>query len=172
MNAFLQERISGMHIVQIFNAEQKELDKFSAINEEYKKANIRTINYYAVFFPIVELLSATSLGLLAWYGGAGAAVGGIDAGTFIAFPLLFGMMFRPIRMLADKFNVLQMGLVAADRVFKLIDNTNFIEDKGKQTLDKVEGHIEFKDVAFCYSQEMKCSIVFMKHVEVVSALMV
>jgi len=150
MNAFLQERISGMRIVQIFNAEEKELDNFKKINDEYTQANLNSILYYAVFFPFVEILSAASLGLLVWWGAKGVISGEVTLGVLIAFPLYLGMLFRPVRMLADKFNTLQMGLVAADRVFGILDTDFKIEDKGMRKATDLKGEIVFDEVNFEY----------------------
>lgn len=154
MNAFLQERISGMRIVQIFNAEDKELDKFKSINREYTQANLDSILYYAVFFPVVDIIAATSLGILVWWGAQDVIRGGsVTLGALIAFPIYLNMLFRPIRMLADKFNTLQMGLVAADRVFQVLDTDETIENKGKHQVDKVAGDIAFEQVCFAYNDE-------------------
>ncbi len=150
MNAFLQERISGMRIVQIFNAEEKELDNFKKINNEYTQANLNSILYYAVFFPFVEILSAASLGLLVWWGAKGVISGEVTLGVLIAFPLYLGMLFRPVRMLADKFNTLQMGLVAADRVFGILDTDFKIEDEGTRKATNLKGEIIFDKVNFEY----------------------
>lgn len=152
MNAFLQERITGMRIVQIFNAEEKELRTFKKINRDYTQANLDSILYYAIFFPVIEILSAISLGLLVWWGARGVIAGQVTLGALIAFPIYLNMLFRPMRMLADKFNTLQMGLVAADRVFAVLDNTEFIEDKGDIKPEKLDGAIEFKDVHFEYNE--------------------
>lgn len=153
MNEFLQERISGMRIVQIFNAEEKELENFKKINGRYAKANINSIFYYAIFFPVVELLSATSLGLMVWYGAKGVLNDSITIGTLIAFPLYIGMLFRPIRILADKFNTLQMGLIVAKRIFKVLDNDHHIENVGKLKIGKIKGAIKFNKVSFSYDQD-------------------
>jgi len=150
MNAFLQERISGMRIVQIFNAEEKELKNFKNINRKYTQANLNSILYYAVFFPFVEILSAASLGLLVWWGAKGVISGEVTLGVLIAFPLYLGMLFRPVRMLADKFNTLQMGLVAAERVFALLDKDFKIENKGTKKATDLNGEIAFKNVDFEY----------------------
>ena len=150
MNAFLQERISGMRIVQIFNAEENELNKFRAINRKYTQANLDSILYYATFFPVVEILSAASLGLMVWWGARGVIGGDVTLGALIAFPIYLGMLFRPVRMLADKFNTLQMGLVAAERVFDILDNTGMIEDHGKVITERFEGKVEFRNVFFEY----------------------
>ncbi|MCL4110226.1 UNVERIFIED_CONTAM: hypothetical protein GTU68_030610 [Idotea baltica] len=153
MNAFLNERITGMRIVQIFNAEKQEREKFKQINRDYTKANLNAILYYAVFYPVVEIISALSLALLVWWGAGGYISGTVSFGALVAFPLYLNLLFRPIRMLADKFNTLQMGMVAADRVFSVIDNTNKIEDNGSQYIEKLEGDIKFEDVSFSYDDE-------------------
>lgn len=153
MNSFLQERITGMRVVQIFNAEEQELEKFKKINRKYTKANLDSIFYYAVFFPVVEILSAAALGLMVWYGARGVLEGYVTLGALVAFPLYLGMLFRPVRMLADKFNSLQMGLVAANRVFNVLDNREHIQDEGETVAKKLEGHIEFQNVFFSYNQD-------------------
>lgn len=153
MNAFLQERISGMRIVQIFNAEEKELKKFKDINGKYTRANLDSILYYAVFFPVVEILSAASLGLMVWWGARGVISGEVTLGALVAFPLYLGMLFRPVRMLADKFNTLQMGLVAAERVFNLLDKESVIENEGEIKAKNIKGNIEFDDVSFAYIEK-------------------
>ncbi len=150
MNAFLQERISGMRVVQIFNAESREMANFSEINGKYRKANLNSILYYAVFFPVVEILSATSLALLVWWGARGVIQGEVTLGALIAFPIYLSMLFRPVRMLADKFNTLQMGLVASDRVFHLLDTDSQINNTGTIKSPKMEGHIQFDHVNFEY----------------------
>ncbi len=152
MNAFLQERISGMRIVQIFNAEEAELEKFKTINRAYRKANLDSILYYAIFFPVVEILSAASLGLIVWWGAKGVISGEVTLGTLIAFPLYLGMLFRPVRMLADKFNTLQMGLVAAERVFDILDTDTKIEDKGTKKATQLKGELSFENVHFSYTE--------------------
>lgn len=153
MNAFLQERISGMRIVQIFSAEKQEQDKFKEINRAYTQAYLDSIFYYAIFFPFVELMSAISLGLLVWYGAGNVLEGKLTLGVLIAFPIYINMLYRPVRMLADKFNTLQMGLVAAERVFNVIDNKSKIQDSGDIEVDKINGKVEFKDVSFAYNDE-------------------
>ena len=151
MNAFLQERISGMRIVQIFNAEEKELEKFKNINRKYTQANLDAILYYAVFFPVVEIISAAALGLLVWWGARGVIGGEVTTGTFIAFPIYLSMLFRPIRMLADRFNTLQMGLVAAERVFNLLDKNDVIENNGTIQKESIKGDVKFDKVSFAYN---------------------
>jgi ATP-binding cassette subfamily B protein len=156
MNAFLQERLTGMKVVQIFNAEAQEREKFKKINRDYTKANIDSILYYSIFFPVVEIISAASLGLMVWWGARESlgpeATAGVTLGALVAFPLYLNMMFRPIRMLADKFNTLQMGLVAAERVFALLDKDDFIVNKGKLHPRQLRGAISFKQVWFAYNE--------------------
>lgn len=150
MNAFLQERISGMRIVQIFNAEGRESDKFKKINYDYTGANLRSILAYAIFFPVVEIISALSLGLMVWYGAKSVLSGEITLGTMIAFQMYINMLYRPIRMLADKFNNLQMGMIAAERVFLLLGNDNFIKNTGTYKAEKFKGQVVFDQVDFSY----------------------
>jgi ATP-binding cassette, subfamily B, multidrug efflux pump len=152
MNAFLQERISGMRVVQIFNAEAREADKFKQINRDYTSANLRAILAYAIFFPVVDIISALSLGLMVWYGARGVLAEEISVGTMIAFPLYISMLYRPIRMLADKFNSLQMGLIAAERVFNLLESKNSIPNTGTLAPKTLEGAVSFEHVVFSYAE--------------------
>jgi ATP-binding cassette subfamily B protein len=154
LNTFVQEHIVGMYIVQLFNREDIEFEKFKAINNSHKKAHIRSIWYYSVFFPIVEILSAISIGLLIWWGGIeSVTTTNVTLGELIAFILYIHMLFRPIRQLADRFNVLQMGMVASERVFKVLDTDESISNFGKISLDNCKGDIEFKNVWFAYNDE-------------------
>lgn len=153
MNAFLQERLSGMYVVQVFNAEEKEKGKFRTINRNYTQANLDSILYYAVFFPVVEIISAFALALLVWWGAQGILGGGVTFGSLVVFPIFLNMLFRPMRMLADKFNTLQMGIVAGERIFNLIDRNDHIEDVGERSVEKLQGQIEFRNVYFSYDQE-------------------
>lgn len=150
MNAFLQERISGMRIVQIFNAEAREAEKFRQINRDYTSANLKSILAYAIFFPVVDIISALSLGLMVWYGARGVLSEEVTVGTLVAFPLYISMLYRPIRMLADKFNTLQMGLIAAERVYKLLENDDKVQNTGTLAPDRFRGKVEFDDVYFSY----------------------
>jgi ATP-binding cassette, subfamily B, multidrug efflux pump len=150
MNAFLQERITGMRIVQIFNVEDLELKKFNYINRKYTQANLNSILYYAIFFPVVDIISAASLGLMIWYGARGVISEDVTLGALVAFPIFLEMLFRPIRMMADKFNTLQMGMVAAERVFNVLDSNKTIENKGTKKVEKLKGNVEFKNVSFAY----------------------
>ncbi len=153
MNAFLQERITGMRIIQMFNAESQEMAKFKVINREYTKANLDSILYYAIFFPVVEIIAAMSLGLMVWWGARGVLSGDMTLGALIVFPIYLNMLFRPMRMLADKFNTLQMGFVAADRIFGILDTTAMIPNHGTFKKEKLKGAIEFKNVFFSYDGE-------------------
>ena len=154
LNTFVQEHIVGMNIVQIFNREQAEYNKFKKINKSHRDAHLRSIFYYAVFFPIVEVLSAMSIGLIVWYGGQGILSGkDITVGELIAFILFIHMMFRPIRQLADRFNILQMGIVGSERVFKVLDTDEKITDLGGNLLEFMNGTISFKDVDFSYKPD-------------------
>ena len=146
LNAFVQEHISGMQVVQAFAAEEKEMKKFDAINEHHKNANIKAIFAYSVFFPVVEVVLALSIGLIVWW----VAGQSLDAGMLVAFILFLNQIFRPLRMIADKFNVLQMGMVAAERVFKILDNEDVTLDQGQYAPAQIQGAIEFKNVQFAY----------------------
>ena len=152
MNAFLQERITGMRMVQIFNAEAQEMDEFKRINREYTQANLNSILYYAIFYPVVEIISAASLGLMVWWGSRGVIGGEVTLGALVAFPIYLNMLFRPIRMLADRFNTLQMGLVASERVFNLLDRTDKIENNGTLAPERLRGAVEFDRVWFAYNE--------------------
>jgi ATP-binding cassette subfamily B protein len=148
LNAFVQEHISGMQVVQVFAAEEKEMKKFTKINEQHKQANIKAIFAYSVFFPVVEVVLALSIGLIVWW----VAGQSLDAGMLVAFILFLNQIFRPLRMIADKFNVLQMGMVAAERVFKVLDNTDVTINDGLYAPEHVKGAIEFKKVKFAYQE--------------------
>ncbi|MBJ60286.1 MAG: antibiotic ABC transporter ATP-binding protein [Flavobacteriales bacterium] len=154
LNSFVQEHIVGMYIVQLFNREDIEFEKFKNINNAHKNAHIKSIFYYSVFFPVVEILSAISIGLLIWWGGVEVVTtNNITLGELIAFILYIHMLFRPIRQLADRFNVLQMGMVASERVFKVLDTDNSIKNNGKKTITKCKGDVEFKNVWFAYNDD-------------------
>jgi len=152
LNAFVQEHITGMNIVQIFNREQKEYEKFKGINKKHRNAHIRTVWANAIFFPVVELFSATSLALLVWFGSKGILDESVSFGNLVAFILYIHMLFRPIRQLADRFNTLQMGMVSSERVFKVLDTDAKIENEGNLKLKNPKGQIDFKDVWFAYNE--------------------
>ena len=151
LNSFVQERITGMKIVQVFAREQTEYQQFFAINEKHKKAWIKTVWYNSIFFPIAEMASSVAIGLLVWFGGLNAAADGvITLGLVVAFIELAQMLFRPLRQIADKFNTLQMGMVAAKRVFEILDTKAHIANQGTQVLKNTKGAIVFKNVCFSY----------------------
>lgn len=153
MNAFLQERISGMRIVQIFNAEKHEMENFKQINRDYTQANLNAILYYAVFFPVVEFISALALALMIWLGAKSYLADTVTFGALVAFPIYLNLLFRPVRLLADKFNSLQMGLVAADRVKSVLDANEHIKNYGTTKVEKLTGDIKFENVNFAYDEE-------------------
>lgn len=151
LNSFVQERITGMKIVQLFNRERLEYKNFRHINNKHKKAYIKTVWYYSIFFPIAEILSSIGIGLIVWYGGLQVVSGGIaDLGVIVAFIKMSQMLFRPLRQIADKFNQLQMGIVSGERVFKVMDTESFIDKSGTVVAKDVQGRIAFKDVRFSY----------------------
>jgi len=154
LNTFVQEHLGGMAIVQAFGREKQEYKKFEAINDRHRVANIKSIFYYALFFPIIEVLSAISIGLAVWYGGMNAATGGsVSVGELTAMIIFIGMLFRPLRQLADRFNTLQMGMVASERVLNLLDNTADIEPNGTSKLEALQGAIDFENVHFHYNED-------------------
>lgn len=149
LNAFVQEHITGMQIVQAFAAEEREFKKFKKINKEHRDANIHAIFAYSVFFPIVEVVLAVSMGLLVWW----IAGNELDAGLLVAFILYLNQIFRPLRVIADKFNVIQMGMVASERVFKVLDNPDVIQSEGTYAPARVKGKVEFNNVWFGYIED-------------------
>ena len=152
LNTFVQERISGMQIVQLFHREDQEYKTFVSINKEHKKAWLKTVWFNSIFFPVAEISSSVTIGLLVWYGGVSVATGGdISLGTIFLFIQMSQMLFRPLRQIADKFNTLQMGMVAANRVFKLMDTESKISNNGKLSADSLTGNIEFKNIEFSYN---------------------
>jgi len=155
LNSFVQEHVTGMNIVQIFNSEQREMKKFMEINEEHKRANVRSVLYYSIYYPVAEVIAAAGIGLLVWYGAKGVIntdVTGITLGTLVAFIMYINMFFRPIRMIADRFNILQMGIVSSSRILTLMDNKDFVPDEGTIQLDNLQGVVEFNNVWFAYNE--------------------
>ncbi|MDD3722014.1 MAG: ABC transporter ATP-binding protein [Lutibacter sp.] len=153
LNGFVQERVTGMKIVQLFNHEKIEYEKFVKINDKHKKANIRTVWYYSIFFPIAEILSSIAVGLLVWYGGLDIVNSGTtEIGQIIAFIMMSQMLFRPLNQIADKFNTLQMGMVAGDRVFEILDTKDQIAKTGEVEAINFSGDIEFRNVRFSYNK--------------------
>ena len=157
LNAFVQEHITGMGIVQAFAAEKREQEKFNDINKEHRNANIRSIFAYSVFFPVVELVSALSIGLLVWWAGMQAGISTDKAaqagGIITSFILCLNLLFRPLRVIADKFNVLQMGVIASERVFKILDNEDVSDRSGKYIPASIKGDVNFDHVWFSYIED-------------------
>ena len=154
LNAFVQEHLTGMAIVQAFASEEREFDKFKKINKEHRNANIKAIFAYSVFFPVVEIVLALSIGLAVWWTSKEAFhLQQSQQGTLVAFILCLNLLFRPLRVLADKFNVLQMGIIASERVFKVLDNKDFADDDGTISPEVVKGKLEFEKVWFAYNDE-------------------
>jgi len=153
LNAFVQEHITGMSVVQIFNREDVELEKFKQINNAHKIANVKSIWYYSIFFPVVDLLSAIAIAAIVWWGGRGILFHQESFGTVVEFIMYINMLFIPIRQLADRFNTLQMGVVSSQRIFKVFDTQSFIEDKGTLAPPSLQGQLSFKNVWFAYNDE-------------------
>ena len=154
LNSFVQERITGMKIVQLFNRQKIEYDNFVKINEKHKNAWLKTVWYNSIFFPIAELSTSITIGLIVWFGGLNAILedSSITLGVIFLFIQLSQMLFRPLRQIADKFNTLQMGMVAANRIFKIIDTDSKIQNSGKNIGESLDGSISFKNVNFSYNQ--------------------
>ena len=151
LNSFVQERLSGMQIVQLFHREETEFKKFTQINEKHKKAWLKTVWYNSIFFPVAEIASSITLGLLVWFGGLNVAAGGIiSLGTIFLFIQMSQMLFRPLRQIADKFNTLQMGMVSAERIFKIIETNSAINDLGSKKPENIKGKISIKNLKFSY----------------------
>ena len=155
MNTFVQERVTGMKIVQLFNREAIEYEKFSQINEKHNKAWIKTILYNSIFFPIADIISSFTLGFIVLYGGYAILDGDhfTTFGDLFSYTMFIGMLFNPLRQIADKFNEMQMGMIAANRVFDILDTQDHIQDKGMVEAPTFEGRIEFKEVHFGYIKE-------------------
>jgi len=155
LNSFVQEHITGMNIVQIFGSEKREFQKFKSINEDHKKANLKSVLYYAVYFPVAEIISAAGIGILVWYGARGVIhfeETGITVALLIAFIMFINMFFRPIRNIADRFNTLQMGIVSTQRIINLLDNREHIVNDGSYDPEVMEGTIAFDKVWFAYNE--------------------
>jgi len=153
LNTFLQEHITGIRIIQYFARENQEMRKFKLINSKHRDAHIRSNWYYSIFFPVVEIISAVSIGLLVWYGSKSILSDEITPGVVVSFIMYINMLFRPIRELADKFNTLQMGMVGAERIFNVLDTDEKTENKGTLKPLKLQGDIEFRNVWFAYNEE-------------------
>jgi ATP-binding cassette, subfamily B, multidrug efflux pump len=154
LNSYMQEHVTGMNVVQIFNKEKDELKHFSNINNDYREANIKSIFYYAIFYPTVELLSSIALGLIIWYGGGEIVRSSLTIGVLFAFIQFTEMFFRPIRDLSEKYNIMQTAMASSERIFKLLDNQTFVKNPERPAeLKKIKGEIEFKDVCFAYNND-------------------
>jgi len=155
LNTFVQERVTGMKIVQLFSREDIEYDKFKVINDKHKKAWIKNVWYNSIFFPIADIVSSVSLGLVVWYGGMNiiAQNGSTTFGDLFSYTMFIGMLYNPLRQIADKFNEMQMGMIAANRVFEVLDTQDHIQDKGKAIAHDFQGNIEFKNVHFSYTDK-------------------
>ncbi len=154
LNTFVQERITGMKIVQLFTREKEEYKNFKEINDKHRNAWVKTVWYNSIFFPIAEMATSITIGLIVWFGGLRAvADDGITLGVIIAFIELSQLLFRPLRQIADKFNTLQMGMVAANRVFGILDTDSSISNEGKIEVEDLKGEIEFKNVRFSYTDD-------------------
>ena len=152
LNSFVQEHLTGMNVVQIFNNEEREFRKFVAINKEHTEANIRSVLYYSIYFPVAEVLGAIGVGLLVWYAAQGQIEGSISKGALIAFIMYNALFFRPIRQIADRFNTLQLGLVSTERLLKLLDNQDLVAPSGTFAPAELRGDVEFKHVRFAYNE--------------------
>jgi ATP-binding cassette subfamily B protein len=157
LNSFVQERITGMAVVQLFGREAEEARRFDAINQRHRDANIKSIWYFSLFFPIIDMLSALSIGLAIWYGGWRSLVdaGSVSIGDLTALIMFINMLYRPLRQLADRFNTLQMGMVASDRVLKLVESTDQLERPGSYSADRLKGQVEFDEVNFGYLEDQQ-----------------
>ncbi len=154
LNSFVQEHITGMSIVQIFNSEDREYEKFEEINKKHREANLKSVLYYSIYYPVAEIISAGSIGLLVWYGAQQLlSDNSITPGILIAFIMYIQMFFRPIRMIADRFNTLQMGVVSASRIFLLLDSEEQIPDQGNLKPAKINGDVKFDKVWFAYDDK-------------------
>ncbi len=154
LNSYMQERITGMNVVQIFAKEKEELKNFSSINKDNKDVNIQSVFYHAVFFPVVEMLSVISVGLIIWYGGGEVIQKNLTIGVLLAFLQYTEMFWRPVRDLSDKYNILQTAMASSERIFKLLDDNTIIQNPAEpKTLKSIKGEVEFKNVWFAYNPE-------------------
>ena len=153
LNSFVQEHISGMSIVQIFNSEEREYEKFKEINKEHKRANLKSVLYYSIYFPVAEVIQAAGIGLLVWYGARQVIYEEIELGVLVAFILYIQMFFRPIRQIADRFNTLQLGVVSSERIMRLLESQENLSDTGTYKPAAIEGEVVFKNVWFAYNEE-------------------
>ncbi|MEK6481584.1 ABC transporter ATP-binding protein [Catalinimonas sp. 4WD22] len=152
LNSFVQEHITGMSIVQIFGSEKVEYDRFKEINEEHKQAHLKSVMYYSVYYPVAEVIQATGIGLLVWYGARGVLYDDVTIGILVAFIMYINMFFRPIRQIADRFNTLQLGIVSSSRILKILDSDEHIPNNGSYTPERIHGSVVFRNVWFAYNE--------------------
>jgi ATP-binding cassette subfamily B protein len=155
LNSFVQEHITGMNIVQIFGSEQREFEKFKAINEDHKQANLRSVLYYSIYYPVAEIIAAAGIGLLVWYGAKGVInyqETNLTVGKLIAFIMYIQMFFRPIRMIADRYNTLQMGIVSSSRIMDLLESNEHVQENGRHPAIDISGAVKFDHVWFAYNE--------------------
>ncbi len=155
LNSFVQEHITGMNIVQIFGSEKREFEKFKEINKDHLNSNLRSVLYYSVYFPVAEIIAAMGIGLLVWYGARGVIhqeETGITIGTLTAFIMYIQLFFRPIRMIADRYNTLQMGIVSSSRIISLLDSEEYLMSNGTQQPTALKGEVDFRHVWFAYKE--------------------
>ena len=156
LNSFVQERVTGMNVLQLFAREKIELEKFKKINERHKKAWLKTVWYNSIFFPVAEIFSSLTLGLVVWYGGMNTVLDNTASiGQLTAFIMMIPMLFRPLNQIANKFNTLLMGMVAAERVFNILDTDSLIQDRGTKNADTIQGKIKYENVNFSYNKREK-----------------
>ena len=153
LNSFVQSRATGMSIVQIFNREEQEFAKFSALNETHRKAHNKSILYYSLYFPSLEIMRTIGISLLIWYGAQGVIQGQVTLGKLTAFLMYLKMSFRPLYHLAERFNTLQMGIVSTDRITKLLENNEQVENKGTYQPERLKGEVAFENIFFAYEEE-------------------
>jgi ATP-binding cassette subfamily B multidrug efflux pump len=153
LNTFVQEHITGMNIIQIFNSEKRESEKFEQINKEHLESNLRSVMYYSIYFPVAEVIQAAGIGLIIWYGAGQVIQQEVTLGVLVAFIMYIQMFFRPIRMIADRFNTLQMGIVSSNRIFDLLDSKDHIANNGTHRPEDIKGDIKFDDVWFAYNDK-------------------
>lgn len=156
LNTFVQEHITGMNIVQIFGSEKREFEKFKVINEEHKQSNLRSVLYYSIYFPVAEIIAAAGVGLLVWYGAQSIIhvdMTGMTIGKLVAFIMYIQMFFRPIRMIADRYNTLQMGIVSSSRILNLLDSQEDVQQNGTNKPETIKGEVKFENVSFAYVPE-------------------
>lgn len=156
LNTFVQEHITGMNIVQIFGSEKREFEKFKVINHEHRQSNLRSVLYYSIYFPVAEIIAAAGIGLLVWYGAQSiihSETTGMTIGKLVAFIMLIQQFFRPIRMIADRYNTLQMGIVSSSRIISLLDNREDVQQNGTYQPETIRGEVKFENVWFAYNGE-------------------